>query len=202
MNRLRGVDVSDWQPNIDWTQVAAAGIHFAYAKATEGVDGTQDTFIANHDGCKAAGIPFGAYHFFRPYLDGAQQAEHFLSTIDGYQGQLLPMVDVEVTDSLPADAIARQLSAFLTTLEKTLDGKRAIIYASYGFWNSSMGGSDAFSGHPFWIAEYNSDANPTLPNGFRKWVLWQYADDGNIAGIPGNVDRDLLNGNNLGVIMR
>ena len=30
-----GIDVSDWQPNIDWAYLAAAGVHFGIAKAFE-----------------------------------------------------------------------------------------------------------------------------------------------------------------------
>ena len=33
---VRGVDVSHYQGNIDWDQLEAQGIQFAYIKATEG----------------------------------------------------------------------------------------------------------------------------------------------------------------------
>ena len=65
-----------------------------------------------------------------------------------------------------------------------------------------MGGTDAFSGHPFWVAEYNNDDAPTLPNGMTQWVLWQYSSSGTIPGIAGRVDLDKLNGLDLGVISR
>jgi GH25 family lysozyme M1 (1,4-beta-N-acetylmuramidase) len=32
----QGIDVSGWQPNINWATVKANGIQFAYIKATEG----------------------------------------------------------------------------------------------------------------------------------------------------------------------
>ena len=32
----QGIDVSSYQPNINWPQVAANGVQFAYIKATEG----------------------------------------------------------------------------------------------------------------------------------------------------------------------
>lgn len=32
----QGIDVSDWQPDVDWTTVVNNGIKFAYIKATEG----------------------------------------------------------------------------------------------------------------------------------------------------------------------
>ena len=37
-----------------------------------------------------------------------------------------------------------------------------LIYTDWDFWNSHMQGSDAFAGHPLWVAEYNRDPAPTL----------------------------------------
>jgi lysozyme len=200
---MTGIDVSDYQPGIDFAALKAGGrCGFVYSKASEGVAGTQDTFRSNHDACKAAGIPFGPYHFFRPYADAAEQAAHFLSTINGYEGQLLPMVDVEVTDGFSAAAIIAALATFNAAVEKTLGGKHIVIYTGLAFWNDEMGGTSDFSGHPLWVAEYNDDEEPTLPSGFTDWVLWQFSDDGTFAGVPGGVDTDRLNGSDLGAISR
>lgn len=199
---MNGIDVSAYQPTIDWAQVAASGIKFCYAKATEGMGYFSDEFISQHNGAKAAGIAFGAYHFWEPNEDPVAQAEFFLRSIDGYQGTLLPMVDVEVSDGVATHDLITRLSLFVQTVEKSLNGKKCIIYSDYGFWNDEMGGTDAFSGHPFWVAEYNNDAQPTLPIGMTHWVIWQYSSSGKVPGIPGNVDCDKLNGTDLGSISR
>ena len=34
--RLNGIDVSGYQPNVNWATVKANGVSFAYIKATEG----------------------------------------------------------------------------------------------------------------------------------------------------------------------
>lgn len=198
---INGIDISDFQPDVDWAAVKQSGqVQFAYSKASEGNVYVAKTFIPNHDGCKANGIPFGPYHYFRPYIDPVEQAHFFLAAINGYQGQLLPMVDVETTDTYSAQSIIVSLAKFNETVEAKLDGKRIIIYASSGFWEGSMAGTDAFAGHPYWIAQYNSDAAPTLPQGFSSWVVWQHANNGSIPGIEGNVDLDVLNGDDLGII--
>lgn len=195
-----GIDVSDFQPGIDWGAVKASGqVQFVYSKASEGDGFVGDTFVPNHDACKAHGIPFGPYHFFRPYVDPIAQANHFLAAINGYNGQLLPMVDVEVTDGASYEGIIASLAKFNQTVEAKI-GKRIIIYTDYGFWNGSMNGTDAFSGHFLWIAEFNQDDQPTLPNGWNDYVIWQHADNGSIPGIEGDVDLDRLNGDDLGVI--
>lgn len=203
---VQGVDVSAYQQTIDYKALAATPFGgFVFAKATEGTDYTDDYFRANHNGAKAAGIPFGAYHFLHFGQDPIAQAQAFLAAIDGYEGTLLPMVDVEsggLDGVTNLDTLIAGLSMFLKTVEATLGGKRCIIYSDWNDWNTMMGGTSDFSGHPFWIAAYNNDAAPPIPNGVVTWVLWQYTSGGTVNGIPGFVDCDLLNGNDTGVISR
>ena len=193
---IEGFDISVDQGAIDF-QAANAG--FVFAKATEGITYADANYRTYHDAAKAAGTPFGAYHFLRFADDPVDQAEHFLETINGYEGTLLPFVDVEaggqdhVTD---LRLLIGTLSIFLQRVERSLGGKRCIIYADYGDWNGFMQGTDAFAGHPLFVAEYNSDVTPTLPNGWKNWVLWQHSDGSGLALPPGftaNVDRDRLN---------
>src|ERR1700728_5326112 len=63
---LQGVDVSHYDGTVNWTQVKAAGISFAFAKATESDNDIDPTFATNWAGMKAAGVVRGAYHFFDP----------------------------------------------------------------------------------------------------------------------------------------
>ena len=198
------VDISTYQGDVDFEALKNSGVVGVFAKATEGLHEVDDRFAQYHDAAKAAGMPFGAYHFFHFGEDPVAQAKHFLSTTDSNHGTILPMVDVEgggqdcVTD---VSTLIHTLSTFLVEVEKTLNGKKVIIYADYGSWSGFMQGTDAFSGHPFFVAEYNNDAQPTLPAGFSRWVLWQHTDADHEDGISGNVDGDYLNGN-LSAILR
>jgi lysozyme len=60
-----GVDVSNHQGDIDWPILARTDIGLAYLKATEGGNFRDRRFQANWDGARKAGLPRGAYHFFR-----------------------------------------------------------------------------------------------------------------------------------------
>src|SRR5580698_8994256 len=55
-----GVDVSNYQGNINWGQVAGSGIKWAYVKATEGTDSQDPTFPGNWSGMAANGVLRGA----------------------------------------------------------------------------------------------------------------------------------------------
>src|SRR5882672_9538638 len=64
--RPMGIDVSHYQSVINWTNVAGAGITFAWCKATEGLTYVDPTFVSNVTHAKAVNIPIGLYHFAHP----------------------------------------------------------------------------------------------------------------------------------------
>lgn len=204
---LKGVDVSYAQGSISWPTVAASGqVQFAYARACYGSNPADDDgqiFVDNHDGCKARGIPFGPYMFFLLTEDPVDQADHFLTIIDGYEGQLRPMVDVEegsgTTGSVQGNIAA--LSAFTSLVQQRL--AQPVIYTNADTWGTTFGGTDAFSGHALFVASYTgTPGNPVMPTGWTTWTLHQYSDKGTVPGINGLVDLDALNGDTLGGITR
>jgi hypothetical protein len=98
---LKGIDVGDAQPSIDWAKVPSQ-IDFAFLKATEGADFVAETFTRRRvQAVRNRDIAFGAYHYLRPRRDrnGAVEAEHFVKTVRdrGWKvGRDLPLVvDVE-----------------------------------------------------------------------------------------------------------
>ncbi|EEB99201.1 hypothetical protein MPER_01167 [Moniliophthora perniciosa FA553] len=83
----QGIDVSGYQPNVNWATVKANGISFAYIKATEGTTFTSSTFSSQYTGATNAGLIRGAYHFAHPdSSSGAAQANFFLAHGGGWSG--------------------------------------------------------------------------------------------------------------------
>ncbi|MDP9024007.1 MAG: glycoside hydrolase family 25 protein [Candidatus Eremiobacteraeota bacterium] len=198
---IRGIDVSFAQGDaIDWDSVEAQGLaRFVYARASYGtyVDDDDPNFRRNHDECKRIGIPFGAYHFFLCGQSGAAQAQHFLQRIDGYQGQLRAMVDVE-ENSGAGDRMIDNLASFTDAMERAL-GSRVIVYTNQHTWNTKFGGTDAFAGHQLWVSNFteNPAVAPAMPAGFTDWTLYQYSSSGTLPLLDGsttNVDVDVLKG--------
>ena len=87
-NRALGVDVSLWQPNVDWAALKNGGVAFAFAKATEADNITDPQFAKNWPAMKAAGVVRGAYHFFRPGKDPLKQAALLTQTATLEAGDL------------------------------------------------------------------------------------------------------------------
>jgi len=195
---LQGIDVSTYQRQPDWGVVAQSGtVTFVYAKCTEGTNYVDDQYSRNKIVCAERGLPMGAYHFFHPGQDPIAQADHFALIASPRAGELVPMVDVEVSEGYDAAGMVKRLGAFVESVEHKI-GRSMLIYASYAFWNGELGGTDGFSGHPrLWVAAYNSDPAPPIPNGWNDWVLWQWSDNGQIPGIIGAVDQDRFNGTDL-----
>lgn len=201
---LLGIDVSEYQGDISFAQVkTSAHSGFVYAKATEGLTLSDAKYKEYHDGAKVNGVPFGAYHFFHFGSDPSYQAQHFLQATSGYEGNLVPMVDVEAASmplgGMPAREAVGRLGVFLDAVEARQRGKRCLLYTGYDFWNTAMGGSDSFAGHAVWVAAYGNPPAP-VPTGWPFATMWQYTDAVQVPGIAGNVDGDqLLTGNILSI---
>ncbi len=201
-----GIDVSGWQENIRWTEVPKSQVQFVFAKATEGLHAHNDQFHKQHDGAERSGIPFGTYHYIDVREGGAGQAKHFLAAISGYEGTLLPAVDVEETHGLSPERIVTCLAEFLKAVDATLKGKRALFYTNRSFWNDTMVGRDDLSGHPLWIAQYpkhyRPGMQPAIPRGWKGAVIWQFTQSARVNGVSGVVDMDQLIGDDISTISR
>lgn len=195
---LRGVDVSVYNRTIDWMQVKRAGISFGYARVNDGVTIKDPTFQTNFAAMKTAGVKRGAYLFFEPGQDPTAQADALLLSLSqaGFTfGDLIPVIDVEVTGGQSPATIVSNLQTVVHTIQAAL-GVSPVIYTTAGFWNSRVGGSTAFAGDPLWVANWGVTC-PHIPLGRTTWTLWQYSDLGSIPGIVGPVDLDQSNGPKL-----
>jgi lysozyme len=188
--QLQGVDVSHYQKQIEWdTVVAKQPIDFAFVKATEGHDYVDSLFCRNWDSLRRLGVRRGAYHFFRAYGCGKEQAEHFLQTIEMLPGDLAPVLDIERTDGISPEIMREEARIWLEIVEKRL-GVRPILYSNQHFYEHHLAGH--FDHLPLWIARY-SEARPLLNNG-RRWDFWQYSCEGCWDGISQKVDLNIFPG--------
>lgn len=183
---VRGLDVSSYQSVIDWSQVKASGIDFAYIKATEGTGLVDPRFHENWAAAKAAGLLRGAYHFFHPSADPVAQAELFKSTVGGFlPGDLPPMLDWEQHEGTPEMEVQNGL-VFIQAL-----GISPLLY-SYESYFPELGSPQVLAQYPLWLANLNP--NPRVPAPWTKYTFLQYSDTGSVPGIPDAVDLDLFNG--------
>ena len=79
MAKIKGIDISYWQGNVNFKKVAADGIKFAVLR--DGYRKTLDSrFVEYVKGCQQNGIYVMAYHFI--YTDGATPKQNAQSSYD------------------------------------------------------------------------------------------------------------------------
>ncbi|KAF8602579.1 glycoside hydrolase family 25 protein [Ceratobasidium sp. AG-I] len=199
----QGIDVSGYQPNVDWTAVKASGVEFAYIKATESTTYTNPEFASQYNGAYDAGLIRGAYHFAQPAdSSGADQANYFLQNGGRWSndGKTLPgALDMEYAPSgdacygLDVATMTAWIADFVSTYQAATT-RYPVIYTSTSWWTQCTGNSDAFGANsPLWVARY-ADEVGDIPAGWATWTIWQYADSG-----PNPGDQDVFNGDSAGL---
>lgn len=186
---VHGIDVSHHQSFINWDSVSQEGIDFAFVKATEGMTFRDSLFEYNWAQIKNNGIKRGAYHFYRPAVSAQEQAEHFKTQVALGEGDLPPVLDVEVMDGVSKVQLLTGILNWLYLVEIHY-GVRPILYTNLKFYNKYLAGH--FDEYPLWIARYNT-RQPTLACG-RDWQFWQYGNRGQLSGVRGDVDFNVFHG--------
>ncbi|MBQ6455184.1 MAG: hypothetical protein IJJ32_03740 [Eggerthellaceae bacterium] len=193
-NGVQGVDISEYQVDVDMDALKSQGIEFVYIKATEGSSHVDSRFAENWANAQASGIPAGAYHFFSFDSPGATQAANFIATVPAYDGMLIPVVDVEwyadkKTNQPAKEDVVRELAAFMDAIEAAY-GVQPMIYTGSDLWNDYL--KESFSDHRLWASSLYS---PYWLSWENEWSVLQYSGRGKLEGYKsheGFIDLDVL----------
>ena len=186
--RYDGIDVSEWQGEIDFAEVYESGIEVVYIRASEGNGYKDPYYLRNYEGAKDNGIKVGFYHYLtaRTEAEALEEAEFFISVIKGLQVDCRLAMDFESFGELSRQEINDISKAFLDEV-KRLSGKETVIYSDA--YNARFTFNEELAEeYPIWVADY--DVTEPRDGNWSTWVGFQYTDSGRIDGIDGNVDRD------------
>ena len=181
-----GIDVSEWQGDINWSSVNA---DFAVLRAGYGRYAAQEDkkFKANYSGCKDYHIPCGVYWYSYALTaeDAVREANACLEVIKGRKYEYPIYYDVELSEhfSLGKDAVSDIISAFLRTVESA--GYWVGLYMS-AYYLKNYVRRDILDRYAVWVAHYDV----TSPDYSGNYGMWQYTSTGSVSGISGNVDLD------------
>ena len=170
-----GIDVSRYQAAVNWADLRANGIGFVYLKASEGESVPNPYFEQHRQGATAAGMPWGAYHFFRPETPVETQIQLFARALGSQTGDLPPVLDVEVDGGVPTDTLQARAVRMARAME-ALTGRRPMVYAGAAFYRDRL--APALAPYPLWVAQYRD----TLPDDDR-WTVWQFTDAARLRGV-------------------
>ncbi len=191
-----GVDISEFQGDIDWTQVKQAGIDFAFIRIGyrtygDGIVTYDSAFQRNIEGAQAAGIKVGAYFYSQAITveEAVDEADHVIDALAPYDITYPVVYDWEIvhdaarTDSVSVETLADCCVAFCERIKDS--GYTPMIYQNR---ETAMHKLDLprIKDYDFWLAEY--DEKPIYYYDFK---IWQYSNTGRIPGIEGNVDLNI-----------
>ncbi|SFP65390.1 Glycosyl hydrolases family 25 [Butyrivibrio proteoclasticus] len=202
-----GIDVSRFQGTIDWAQVAASGIDFAmirvgYRDSSTGELKADSNARFNMQEAEKNGIKIGAYFFSTAVNkdEAVAEANWVKDYIAQYPitypvGYNCEGFDKESSRqySLTKDERSSIAEAFLDQIYKA--GYTPIFYASMGElagdvqWNTSQ----IEKSYKIWMAWYNQNTS-NIANGPAydgQCAMWQYTNQGTVAGISKKVDVDV-----------
>lgn len=190
----RYIDVSRYQGEIDWTQVAAAGYKGAMLKTvstnrklSKRADGLyiDPTFETNYSNARAAGLDVGVYYYTYATSEAMADAELALVRQAVYGKELtMPIaVDVEENKLKPMSTLdLTNLAAYaLEQVEKM--GFYAQLYTYTGY-KYELDMARLSSRWDVWLADYTGKA----PKVDFKYNAHQHTSKGSVPGISGNVD--------------
>ena len=191
--KYEGIDVSDWQGYIDYSQVKNSGIEVVYIKASQGNNIKDPYFEINYENAKANNLKVGFYHFLTATTveEAEQQATFFASVISGKQADCKLAMDYEQFGGVSTEQVNQIAMAFMQKVEE-LTKKQVIIYSD--LYNSeNTFNSELSSQGELWLAYYGDYRNlENINSSWNAFIGVQYTDQGSVAGINGNVDRDLF----------
>ena len=183
--RTRGIDVSKYQGNINWTKVAKdSTIKFVYVKATEGASIQDPMYRTNITKARKAGLLVGSYHLYSSKTTAYQQMANIRKVVKKSEQDLIPVLDIEGHHS--GRLYMERVDKLLELMQNEY-GVRPIIYTSEKLYKTHFAGKKYAKYHIF-IANYRG--YPTT-----RFTLWQYTETGHVSGISGYVDISRFNRN-------
>ena len=182
-----GIDVSKYQGDIDWVQVAASGVKFALLRAGSQNSGgpyIDPYFEQNYAGAKAAGIAVGAYIYTYAETE-AEQNDEILTILPALEGKTFEYpVFVDVEDKSLTGIGKAALTQMVKRYMDILDQKGFVPgWYSYTNYINSYLCPEVLADYPLWVADYRSSLGYT-----GNYHIWQYTSKGTVPGIRGAVD--------------
>lgn len=193
-NTKIGIDVSQWQGDINWNKVKNAGAEFAmirmgYQKGYDGENVIDPYFIKNITGAKEAGVKVGIYYYSyaKTAEEAKSQAEWVASNLKNYKIDLPVSFDWEswssfVTCNMSFYDINKVAHTYCDMLKEY--GYQTSLYSSKNYLEK-IWYPEEFDN--IWLAHYTSKTNYE-----GSYHMWQFCNTGKIDGINGDVDIDVL----------
>lgn len=188
-NTQIGLDLSEWQGEVDFDKIQAAGVEFVILRVggTKGIKGDyflDKQFVRNITEANKRNIPVGVY--FYSYANSKEKAlkdaEWIYEQIKDYQVDLGVAFDWENWSfynefNLSFFGLTDMANSFLDFFKDL--GYEGLLYSSKSYLEQIWLKTD----YPIWLAHYTTQTNYK-----GTYNYWQACSDGKIDGVNGPVD--------------
>ncbi len=194
---LEGVDVSEFNGDIDWEKVAAAGVDFAMIRIGGRNYGDGELYsdtkaIENIEEAKAAGISVGVYFFSQATTDAEamEEANYVIELLDGEKLDFPVAYDWEIvkdddarTDDVSSDQATSNARVFCDTISAA--GYTPMIYSPSQelYFKYDL---QQLTDIDIWYCEYAD-----VPSFYYQFSMWQYSCTAEVDGIDGTTDLNI-----------
>lgn len=191
-----GIDVSKYQPTIDWAKVKAAGVDFVFIRlGYRGYGSTGalclDPYFESHiNGALNAGLKVGVYYYTEAIntTEAVEEAKYCIDKLANYNITLPVAYDFETTTvggvktgrkykaKLSKTAATKNCKAFCDTIKAA--GYTPMVYANKSDLTNLIDGASLEKSYDIWLANYTTKTSYT-----GKYSFWQYTSSGKVNGI-------------------
>jgi len=193
----KGIDVSKYQGNIDWTKVKNSNVEYAFVRTGYRSYGTgiitEDTsFKQNIQGASTAGLGVGVYFYSQAIntTEATEEAQYVLDQIKGFNVNYPIVIDVEEIlndtfrqQNLTTEELTNICIAFCEKIKSA--GYTPMIYSNLKYYVAKVN-LEKLTSYEKWYASY--DTSLYFPYDIS---MWQYSQSGTVEGITGNVDLNI-----------
>ena len=202
---MKGFDVSEFQFDIDWTQIASQGFDFAYVRmgrrgSTEGGLYEDSYFVKNYNGARSCNLDVGVYFFSQAVSveEAIEEANWVISKVrdSGYSVDLPICYDWEEqktedsrTFNLDGKIVTDCAVAFCDTVKAA--GYEAAVYYNRipGYYTFDV---SRIQNYVNWFALPCTPPDVTFPSFYYHIDMWQYSTTAIIPGITVETDLDYI----------
>ncbi len=188
-----GIDVSSYQGDIDWQTVKNSGVEFAiirigFGHNSEGKIVLDNKALNNLNNAKEVGIKIGGYFYSyaTELWEAREQADFIIENLKGINLDLPIAFDFEDWSNFKnyninfydINNVAKE---FMNVLKA--NGYEIMNYGSKYYLNNIWDTTN----YKTWLAHYiyNTDYD-------KDYYIWQFSNTGEVPGIRGNVDLNVL----------
>ncbi|WP_407632354.1 phage tail spike protein [Lactiplantibacillus plantarum] len=177
------VDVSEFQSDINWSQVSNAGLALGIIRIQDGENHIDVKYVKNLQGVLANNLNYAVYAFFRGVDESDSQAEarafyqRVQSVVKGKQQPRFYALDIETIEN---NNMRGTVNAYISQLNDLgIPNSQIVLYIANNLYQQFN--LDITKAGSIWIPSYGT--KPLYP-----YDLWQYTDKGTLAGITTKVD--------------